>query len=426
MSLKHKIIFYILAIVYVVDVPFFFLPFSIRSRFFLGLIGILLFLYQLRKKPYFNKKIVYNILFLLLLLFPFALTSTININLDAWGFRAILNVLVFFASYLVIRYKVTHEEKNNLSFDEIAKIILNVIVINIIIALIMFFFDPLKNAVFLLQGQAVDVGSRNYYASLFRVYGIGNFFFYQGGVFCSWGLIIATYFLKKSRGYDKIICLQIYLFIFFSGIFIARTVFIGFIFSIIYLFFPNGVTKKLLNRSVLYSLLSLILIAFTGLMFYDNFRDWLLNNQTNRSVAHAFELFINLFESGRFESDSTSHLATMFVLPDSLKTWLFGDGIFQDGNHYYMHTDVGYLRLIFFFGLLGLVIFYVQKLYLLYSTAKLGKMQYKEKLLFFFLFLFTLATNFKGFADLDPLVFLFFWAFIFQNKQLSNTNENYT
>ncbi|MCQ2167011.1 MAG: hypothetical protein MJY49_06265, partial [Bacteroidales bacterium] len=59
----------------------------------------------------------------------------------------------------------------------------------------------------------------------------------------------------------------------------------------------------------------------------------------------------------------------MFVWPDNMKTWLIGDGYFNGpgsdpnflGDHrmnfYYMWTDVGYCRFIFYFGLLGLGLF---------------------------------------------------------------------
>ena len=90
-------------------------------------------------------------------------------------------------------------------------------------------------------------------------------------------------------------------------------------------------------------------------------------------LTQAFELFINYSQSGKLESDSTNHLSEMYVYPDNLKTWILGDGRFiaEDGMHYYKGTDVGYLRILFFMGLFGLLITYYQKIYLLYTTIKL-------------------------------------------------------
>ena len=55
----------------------------------------------------------------------------------------------------------------------------------------------------------------------------------------------------------------------------------------------------------------------------------------------------------------------MIVWPESLQTWIIGDGYFDnpawDPNYlgevtqgYYKGTDIGYLRYIFYFGLIGL------------------------------------------------------------------------
>ena len=71
----------------------------------------------------------------------------------------------------------------------------------------------------------------------------------------------------------------------------------------------------------------------------------------------------------------------MYVFPDNLKTWLIGDGYFgtpdDDPNYlgasmsgYYMGTDVGYLRFIFYFGIFGLLAF---SLFIIYC----GKVCYK-------------------------------------------------
>ena len=61
----------------------------------------------------------------------------------------------------------------------------------------------------------------------------------------------------------------------------------------------------------------------------------------------------------------------MIVFPDNLHTWIIGDGYLEnpfnrDMNYigpnfggYYMATDIGYLRFLFYFGLIGLLLFCV-------------------------------------------------------------------
>ena len=60
----------------------------------------------------------------------------------------------------------------------------------------------------------------------------------------------------------------------------------------------------------------------------------------------------------------------MYIWPDKLETWLIGDGYMIDpgynpnyygktyGGGYYMNSDVGYVRFIYYFGLIGFL-FYV-------------------------------------------------------------------
>ena len=83
----------------------------------------------------------------------------------------------------------------------------------------------------------------------------------------------------------------------------------------------------------------------------------------------AFEGFFSLAETGEWEIDSNEKLKTMIVFPDNQKTWIIGDGYFSNPYYsdplyvgpfvggYYMGTDIGYLRFIFYFGLIGLVVF---------------------------------------------------------------------
>lgn len=428
MKVVKEVIFYLISTIYLVDVSFFFLPSIIRSRFFLGIIGLCIFLYSASRKKYrVNKYILFNIGCILFLLFPFLLTSIINNNIDAWGFRSFLHILVFFGAYLIIYFKRDLIRTGTYNFDVLVKTIVIIIVVNILIAIFAYFITPIKDFIFSIQGNEVDLHSRNYYASLFRLYGLGTFYFYQGGVYCSWGLILTVYLIRSSKNIKGTFILALaYLLILISGLFIARTVLIGFVFSAIYFLIPKGLNKNYILNSIKKYIIIILFTPFVLFVSINSFELWLNNNIDNRSVAHAFEPFINFFESGHLATESTAHLETMYVFPDNLKTWLIGDGFFtgQDG-FYYMHTDVGYLRMVFFFGIIGLLVFYLQKFYLLHSIIKLGKTNVPKNQLLFFLFSFTIVVNLKGFADADPILFLFFWLFIFKHRFSHENNNQY-
>lgn len=88
-----------------------------------------------------------------------------------------------------------------------------------------------------------------------------------------------------------------------------------------------------------------------------------------KNIEFAFEGFFSLAETGRWEVHSNEMLMDMYVFPDNWKTWIIGDGYFDNpygidpyytGENwpgFYKATDVGYLRFIYYFGVIGLAAF---------------------------------------------------------------------
>lgn len=88
----------------------------------------------------------------------------------------------------------------------------------------------------------------------------------------------------------------------------------------------------------------------------------------HKNIRFAFEGFFSLAETGKWEVQSNEILKDMFIFPDNWKTWIIGDGYFNSIDPYYvsrrdfkygyyMGTDVGYLRFIYYFGVIGLAAF---------------------------------------------------------------------
>lgn len=88
------------------------------------------------------------------------------------------------------------------------------------------------------------------------------------------------------------------------------------------------------------------------------------------NIRFGFEGFFSLWETGKWETHSNNQLAHMVVYPQNLKTWLIGDAYFDGPSEtdpyytgpvnygFYKYTDIGYLRFIFYFGLLGTIAFF--------------------------------------------------------------------
>ncbi len=72
----------------------------------------------------------------------------------------------------------------------------------------------------------------------------------------------------------------------------------------------------------------------------------------------------------------------MVIFPESLKTWVIGDGYFANSRYdinylgtateggFYMGTDIGYLRFLFYFGVIGLSAMIAVMAYTAFAAAK--------------------------------------------------------
>ena len=141
------------------------------------------------------------------------------------------------------------------------------------------------------------------------------------------------------------------------------------------------------------------------------------NDTFKEDIRFAFEGFFSLWEKGEWSVSSNDRLKNMFVFPESLKTWLIGDGYienpyFSDPNYigpkyggYYMGTDVGYLRFIFYFGVIGLCLF-------LLFFAKVTQICIRRFRGYSIFFLLILAVNLIGWVKVATDIFLVFALFL--------------
>ncbi len=167
-----------------------------------------------------------------------------------------------------------------------------------------------------------------------------------------------------------------------------------------------------------------ILLIFVPLVVYFYQTDLRLQ----KNIRFGFEGFFSLVEKGRWEVTSNERLKSMYVWPDNPKTWAIGDGYFDSPSStnpyytgeytkgYYMNSDVGYVRFIFYFGLLGLVMF---SIFMFCVTMVCRKKLPRWKSLFLLL----LAVHFIVWAKVATDTFLFFALFLCLDKE--DVSEEY-
>lgn len=235
----------------------------------------------------------------------------------------------------------------------------------------------------------------------------------QGATISSWGVL--TYF-------------ACYVVLLVVGSMIARTTYVGVVLSILYLILDQDYNRWTINRSTVRVISLLILTIAIGIVVF------VIEYNTNASIRHwlrfAFEGFFNLFERGEYSVASTETLESMYVFPDSLKTWIFGDGYFsnpywsdpyylwqgQNRRGYYMGTDVGYLRFIFYFGTIGLLTFSI-------FFIECARQSYKLLPKYGMLILFVLISGFVIWLKVATDVFFAFALFLCVGNMMERENK---
>lgn len=400
-----NILKYFLVFCYIFNIAFIFLPAALTTRILIGFVGLF---YLIIQQSLFIKKKTLIIIFSILVIFiPSILTSLVNDYFDPRFFGFVFQNLLYLAgAYFIITYL-------RISTINLFYIIVICIFIHNLLSLIMFLNPSLQSTIIQMQwlqkNEVINVVAD--FQSRFIGIGWGNFFF--GGVICSVALLLNAYLI--TIGKKTILLGIIYIFIAITGMFIARITMLGIVLSFSFLLFVYS-KKGLSNLFKIIFFLSILIVALF-LYFQANSR-FLLNND---AFLHAFELIINFFENDSLSTGSTDTVVGMMRFPTDNKGLIIGDGIFNLPNGvYYMETDVGFSRLMFYFGIFGTSLYFLCHLTIMKFV---NKQQFK--ILNIFILVLLIISNFKGLVDLNWFMFLFYFSLSNKNHSRNESITNY-
>lgn len=250
-----------------------------------------------------------------------------------------------------------------------------------------------------------------------RLYGIGCALDVAGMKFAA-VLIITAYFCifpKSEKSPNRERCLYTFAFFVISifGAMIARTATIGIILSIVLwvVFYFYHRTERANLISTLKTFLIFIVILLPVLIFF-----YKTDSGFRENIRFAFEGFFSLAEKGKWIVRSNQMMESMIVWPDNLKTWIIGDGYFENPMNdfyydgplydYYMGVDTGYCRFVFYFGILGLM-----ALSSVFVTATIicSRNNPKFAVVFWLILLLNFICWLKVASDLFPVFAIFLW-----------------
>lgn len=418
----------------------FFFPFNptfmpiINSKMVVAAVGLVMLIINLAKSQ--DKSINNSILSLAGYSGLVSIISFVSVTLHETNDYSYASFFMSFFVWTGAAYaclQLMKQVHGHLSVEIICNYLIAVCVFQCIIALCMDYSPSLKNQVDSLIGSTGFMGKTEG-----RLYGIGCANDVGGSRFAA--IIIMIAFLASNRkntekGYVLPCYMAALAILVIIGNMISRTTLVGMIIAILYWLYASGIIGRSISSAkqatLWYWIIGILLIAVpTTIHFYNT------SPSFNHNIRFAFEGFFSLVEKGYWETNSNNILKDMVVFPDNLHTWLIGDGymldpyetdpyyVGKDYHGFYKNTDIGYLRFIFYFGIIGLIAITA---YMVKVMLCCMKNLPKYKMLFFMLLLLNMILWFKVSTD----IFLVFAPFLLiteeddeLNVSTTNSNEN--
>lgn len=385
-----------------------------NTKMGLAAIGLVLFLFQLaeNRDSLLNKQTfqLSTIAILISLIGLFAITY--NDTSDMAYVTYIVSLWVWLGGAYTVAFLIKKLHKNN-SVILVGNYLIAVCVMQCVLAIMIDRIPIVFNIVDTYIGNFGVGGSVEGFEESGRLYGIGAAVDFAGARFAPVLLIVA--FLMTTindtnlRKYLPIYILA-FLIITFIGNMMARTTTLGTLMAICFWIYMTC-NRSVRNMGRLWGyLLGILAIAIPLIIVL-----YYTNSFIYEKVRFGFEGFFSLIENGHWETNSNNILRNMYRFPETFKTWIIGDGYFDNPRSdpyyvgymwkgFYMGTDVGYLRLIFYFGLVGLF----AMIWFMAQAAMINAKRFPQyRMLFLLLLLTNLVIWFKVSTDLLPILALF-------------------
>ncbi|HAU5545174.1 hypothetical protein [Proteus mirabilis] len=334
-----------------------------------------------------NKNIITIIFFFL---FSVLIATCIPILHQTFDFSYIANFasqliqlvcIIFFISFILCH------KKEKIS-DYFEKVLIYAFLAQSIIQILSFLFSSFANFIHIFY---LDYEIINLYERSGKIRGLAlassTGWGLSVGYACTFLFFTKHYLIsKKINFFTLLLGLTLFIGCFFSG----RTAFVGVLLSLVYYFISE---KKGKFKDFIYVLSFFILITFFFLTFMQLYNSQIIDKLIN----FAFEPIVNYFNSGKLETSSTNTLLNMWDREFTLETYIFGDGLFTDptSGKYYMLTDVGYLRNLFYGGIFWILIIAFYHIIISGLLMK-KKSQKKQNILIIFLLIFSFLIEFKA------------------------------
>lgn len=407
---------------------------AINTKLIMAVVGLAPFVLYLLRSMKSRVGKVFNLIFLVLFAGGVSLTSlmaiVINNTNDTTFVSYIYSMLVWLiGAYTLILYlKKIHGE---LSFEVICMYLVVTGAMQCILALLINSYQGVEN--FFVRWHLLNSGDVEYARRADRLFGVGCAYD-PGGIRLAAISVCAFYFIRSIIERFKLWANLLYIagiyLILVVGNMISRTTMVGFVIGLLYVFYDSGILGlrikenykrplQLMSWSVIATVLVVVVLYNSNSNFRTNFR-------------FGFEGFVSLVETGEWKVKSNESLKSMYRFPDNMHTWIVGDGYIDSTDKdpyyvgkrykfYYMATDVGYLRFIYYGGVIMLFSFLA---FMAWAAQTCCSYFPRNKQLFGVLYVLQLAVWFKVATDIF-CIFAIFIALGIKLEECVNLQLNY-
>lgn len=283
-------------------------------------------------------------------------TSLLNTSFDLSLLKKIVSIYLYsFSSIFVVG--LIDKSSRCITYSVVLEWLIFSAVIQALVSLFFFFHKELQNALINFMDPAVTRADFMATQASFRLIAFAKTQYANMAIMYGFAFLalISLPFLSNSLLYKHKLwycfCLVTVL---IAGVLSARTFFFILLISLFYLLY--FLYKRKGVKIVIGYFLILIVVVLCSLSAGVSL---LLDSEYGETFHWAFEWYVNMKENGDTSTGSTQVLQSMYFFPTHVKTWLWGDALFTscDGG-FYKGTDVGYLRNLFYWGILGSLCYY--------------------------------------------------------------------
>ncbi len=395
-----------LLFVIVYPLKFVFFPYA-STRVLLGILGIPFLLREVNLRRLSTPK---NILLVFLLIMLWSiLVLFFNGTSDFFFVTYPISVIIILSAccFWIHLAKIID---NDLNPYKVSKYLLLTVDIQMIIVVLFFISPAFKVTMLSLLTEELHPLSEQGGELYFRVSGFGSGYYASGIVHCFVLQVCMFCICKENR--SRLFCILSFFLISIVGTIMARTTLIGIFVSLLYYLFFSSKSFIYVLRKVATTLGIVCMVVLLWNSLHVS-----VSEEVDQQIRFGFEMFYNYFESGDLETVSTNDLKDSYsIYPSSLKTWLLGDGLFyNERGENYMVTDNGYMRMVFYFGIIGMFLLFAYNYFLYKNTAKALR---DKSLPLLFLILYFII-NMKG-DVLQVAVFYGLFLFIPGSNQITH------